>query len=608
MESTNQGDSRFDREKVLATLERILASEGFAKSERLSSFLRYVVGEKLAGREEDLKEYAIGVSVYRRPDFDPRLDSAVRVDARRLRQKIEEYYDAAGAADELRIEIPKGSYVPRFLPAPATRSAASATSRRRWLWVLAAAVLITALITVAWRFSTSPASSPAGERVVAVLPFANLTGEPALEVLCTGMAEELTHRLAKMPGIRVIARGRGADAGTVAKDLAAAAVLEGSIRGSGPRLRIASQLIRGIDRATLWSESLDVDRGDLLSIQTRMGALIERRFAAQTQGEPVNPDEALLRARLERAAFLGQRRPRAGLEKAIAEARAVLAENPRHARAKALEADATLMLADYSSGDDQRKLILESRRLAEQALDFDAALASPHGTLGLLRMRYEWKWDEAESLLRRAVWLEPASATARIRLARLLAARGNHDEARRLSDEARMAAPLEAGVVATAGQLAYYARRFDEAIHLLEQALDIDPGYVGLHITIARALSYLGRENDARRRLEDLPEDVKRRREFAVLRSWFLARDSKHAESVRELARGTEASSISIAGTWIALGNREQALRVLREGVQTRDASLEFLKVSPVIDGLREDRRLEEVCASIGLGSCLKTN
>jgi hypothetical protein len=101
-------------------LEKILASDGFVRSERLSRFLRYVVETTLEGRLDELKEYIVGLEVYHKgPDFDPRMDTAVRVDARRLRARLDEYYAGPGAGDAVRILLPKGGYVPVFSPAGA---------------------------------------------------------------------------------------------------------------------------------------------------------------------------------------------------------------------------------------------------------------------------------------------------------------------------------------------------------------------------------------------------------------------------------------------------------------------------------------------------------
>src|SRR5438874_13227135 len=91
-------------------VEKIAASRAFAHADRMSRFLRFVVEHTLEGRAEELKEYLIGVEVFdRKPSFDQRVDPIVRVEARRLRAKLETYYDSEGRADELLIELPKGS-------------------------------------------------------------------------------------------------------------------------------------------------------------------------------------------------------------------------------------------------------------------------------------------------------------------------------------------------------------------------------------------------------------------------------------------------------------------------------------------------------------------
>ncbi|MBI3281778.1 MAG: hypothetical protein HYZ57_18290 [Acidobacteria bacterium] len=104
-----------DAEAVRQQMRRILASDTFAHSERLSRFLRFTVEQAVAGNAAKLKEYYVGVEVFdRTPSYDPRTDPIVRVEARRLRLKLDEYYDLAGARDPIRIRFPKGSYAPAF--------------------------------------------------------------------------------------------------------------------------------------------------------------------------------------------------------------------------------------------------------------------------------------------------------------------------------------------------------------------------------------------------------------------------------------------------------------------------------------------------------------
>ncbi len=195
--------SQTSPEAVRTQLDKILRSGPFAPSERMTRFLRFVVEETLARRADKLSEYAIGVEVYDRGEsFEPSTDSIVRVDARRLRSKLREYYDTAGSNDPLLIEVPKGTYSPVFLnlprhpPPSATVSTDPGVSkesgthsepldrsaRSRWAAVFAAL----AIAVVAYLLANSSDEGDAGARppappgriLLAVLPFDNYTGDP----------------------------------------------------------------------------------------------------------------------------------------------------------------------------------------------------------------------------------------------------------------------------------------------------------------------------------------------------------------------------------------------------------------------------------------------
>ena len=128
-------------------MEKILSSRGFARNDRLSGFLRFVVEQELSGRADELKESTIGVEFLgRRPDYDVRQDSVVRTEAGKLRSRLAEYYVAEGAADELIIDLPKGGYKPAFrriekASAPVPGPGGSRRLSRIWLAVALAAQL-----------------------------------------------------------------------------------------------------------------------------------------------------------------------------------------------------------------------------------------------------------------------------------------------------------------------------------------------------------------------------------------------------------------------------------------------------------------------------------
>jgi hypothetical protein len=156
-------------EMLRAQLETVLASPGFRTSSSLRRLLRYTVEAALAGRGSELKEYTIGVEALGRPaSFDPRLATIVRVQARKLRERLASYYAAEGSTAPCRIVYHPGSYLPDFT-----------TAGHR----------------------VAPAV-----RTIAILPFMNLTADNSAGYLCDGLAEELIDLLARSEGLRVVAR------------------------------------------------------------------------------------------------------------------------------------------------------------------------------------------------------------------------------------------------------------------------------------------------------------------------------------------------------------------------------------------------------------------
>src|SRR5215831_10434419 len=152
-------------ELVRSQLEKILSSPGFARSDRLGGFMRFVIEQELAGKGDQLKESIIGVEVFgRKPDYDVRVDSVVRTEAARLRSRLAEYYAAEGAAASVIIELPKGGYKPVFRQCgarPLTRAEppGSALAGRLWL-ALALVALAVAAGLGWWRFHPQNAPIP----------------------------------------------------------------------------------------------------------------------------------------------------------------------------------------------------------------------------------------------------------------------------------------------------------------------------------------------------------------------------------------------------------------------------------------------------------------
>lgn len=232
----------FSPSAVSAELDRILSSPTFVRSKRLGRFLRFTVEQCLEGRQGALKEYLVGVEVFNKLEtFDPRIDSIVRVEARRLRSKLEKYYQTDGREDPIVIQFRKGSYVPQIL----SREQVNAMGLMDGVGLKNA------------------------RKSVAVSRFANLGVDPAHSHFCYGLTDDVLSALTKVPMLRVVAR-----VGHNGEDLKADYILEGSVRKQNDRLRIAAQLIDTANNMYIWSETYERNIADVFAVQDEIAKSI----------------------------------------------------------------------------------------------------------------------------------------------------------------------------------------------------------------------------------------------------------------------------------------------------------------------------------------------
>lgn len=277
--------------EVRQALERLLGSRRFARAERHSKFLRYIVNETLAGKGHQLKESLLGVGVFGRPvDYDPRVDPVVRVEATKLRGRLEEYYRVDGGDDPVIIDFPRGGYVPQFRyreaaeltaeaaapeSAPAAANGTAAEAPRRISWtrrglVAAGIAALAVAVWLSWNVRTRQQ-----ERVVAVLPLEDLS-EGQIGTLPEALTAELRTRLGKSGGVRVVSKtssraavkgmaaGRQVqDAPAIGRELGADVLLEGSMRrvSEGQRAKVAVmlQLVDARSGLVVWTGRYECD-------------------------------------------------------------------------------------------------------------------------------------------------------------------------------------------------------------------------------------------------------------------------------------------------------------------------------------------------------------
>ncbi|QKK26967.1 adenylate cyclase [Rhizobium hidalgonense] len=304
-------------------LERIVSSPEFPGVGRAAAFLRYVVSETLDGRGNRIKAYSIAIEVFGRDAGFTQDDPVVRIEAGRLRRSLERYYLVAGQHDPVRIDIPKGGYIPSFAwscPASADTgdeeaedAAPSEVRPGRW-WATrrvlfpGAAALAAVAISLYWIGARSP--TPSLERgmslspdrpALVVAPFANLGEGPEAQLYTAGLTEELMTILPRFKEIKVFGRETSkslpADVGAseVRAEFGARYLLAGGVRTSGKRLRVTARLLDTADGEILWSENYDNDlaSGDLFAIQTdvarKVATAIAQPYGVMAQVDAASP-------------------------------------------------------------------------------------------------------------------------------------------------------------------------------------------------------------------------------------------------------------------------------------------------------------------------------
>ncbi|MGH9629400.1 MAG: hypothetical protein ACRD7E_13855, partial [Bryobacteraceae bacterium] len=411
-------------ESIRTELDKILASRIFAHADRPSRFLRFVVEETLRDDATSLKEYSIGTAVLERaPSFDPRVDPIVRVEAGRLRSRLNEYYKTEGSDDPVVIDLPKGRYSPVFLEhrtAPEGEQELStelaqevhvtptavfihpAGARRRTGLLIAAslgAVGLIGILAAVWTWVPA-ASEPI--RSLAVLPLANLSGDANQEYFADGMTEALITELGGIEGLRVISRTSvmrykksEIRLPEIARQLKADAIIEGGVLRAGDRIRITMKLIHAGSDRQLWAETYDRSISDVLALQGEVAQAVRAEVKEKLTGDarglrrsrrPVAPEavDAYLKAR-----YWANKRTAEGLKKAIEFYAQAISADPAYALAHSGLGDAYIVAMAYDLVP-AKEYFPKIRTAALRALELDDSLAEPHLLLAGVLTSYEW--------------------------------------------------------------------------------------------------------------------------------------------------------------------------------------------------------------------------
>ena len=570
-------------------VERIATSRVFSRSERMKRFLRFAVGQTLAGKQEELKEYTIALAVFDKPDtFDARLDPIVRVEAGRLRSKLREYYDTVGRSDPVRIRFPKRSYVPEVRYRNPSRAAAAPAP-------------------------TEPARIQF--RSVAVLPFSDLSAKNDQDYFCDGITEEIVNALSRVPDLQVAARtsvmrfkDQPVDVRGLGIELNVGAVLEGSVRRSGSRVRIAAQLINVADGYNLWSDIYDREIRDVFDVQQEISEAIVRALRTQL-GTGVSLRRATPSGKAYQHYLRGRyhwnKRDEASLQRAARYFESAIAEDPRYALAYSGLADTNAALA-WSGVIPPEVGWEKASIMASEALGADPSLAHAHASMAAVQAAYRADWQAAEKSFTRAIELDPRHAAAHEWFGVFcLAPLGRLEEATGALERAIEEDPVSPVVRAHLGLIEYLKGRHDTALEHFQASLDLDSNFYRAHWFAARAMERLGKLADALHFLEAATAQASRQPLIvgAMARCLALCGDAKGARrrlhQLRRMSR--HVPPIEIADVHAALGEREIAFDFLDEAAHERGTRIVHLNVDPAYQDLRDDPRYSKLMAYLRL-------
>lgn len=451
--------------------------------------LRLMRALEAAGDRAGALRYARVHAALLREEFDAEPDPQVSMFAERLRVEPPE-----PPASELRTVLSASLPPSRTVASDdatttsqAVPSSKSATVRRG---IVATLLLMLATLFVR-NFGAAPPAAPPAAPVAAsvgVLPFVNMDADPGNQYFSDGLTEQIITALTSVGGLHVAARtssfalrDRTLDIRAIGDTLRVAAVLEGSVRREGNRLRITAQLIDASTGYHLWTDEYDRELKDIFVVQEQIasaiaGALKLRLAPTGTAGASHPPLDLQAYDLYLRALYLRNSLAPAPLRQAEALLDSVIAREPRFALAYATQASIIaprILFGHISSKEGTPKL----RALTARALELDPSLGEAHATLGLLRLFFDWDWKGAEQSLRRAIELNPSDAHAYHHLANYLRATGRFKEAVVARARAVELDPLNARTALLVGSDYLAAGDTERALTRFRVALKLDPAH-----------------------------------------------------------------------------------------------------------------------------------
>lgn len=455
--------------------------------------------------------------------------------------------------------------------------------------------------------------------ILAILPFENLSGDQEQEYFSDGLTEEMITQLGRLSPDRlgVIARtsamrykSSGKNISQIGQELGVDFVLEGSVRRAGGRVRIAAQLIQVADQTHLWAENYDRELGDILVVQSEVARAIaaeievkltpleERRL---TRAQTVSPEafEAYLKGR-----HSWNKRTEEGMRKSIKYYEEAIQLRSNYAVAYAGIADSCVMLACRGMMP-AKQTFHSAKTAARKAIELDGTLGEAHASLAHVRL-HDWDWEGLERDFRKAIELDPSNAIVYYWFGEYLMSMGKAEEAIAVTQEAHQMDPLSPVIGASLAMILYLARRYDQALQVLNRTEEINPEHFLPHLRRGLVLVQKGLHKQA---IAELKKAVRlahqsTETQAALAMAYAAAGNTRQAMEIAKTLENLEPPRYvlpyNIAKIHSAAGNKEKAFEWLAKAYEEGNPDLIELNSEPVFDGLRDDARFSDLMRRVG--------
>ena len=559
-------------EALAVELDRICESPAFRHSRRHQQFLRHLIACKLARRLADLREIALGIDFFGRPasTYDPKTDAVVRVEAGRLRQRLDRYYLGEGSGAPFEISLDKGSYVP--------------TIRAR----AAAAVEI--------------ASQPS----VAVMPLPPATPVQTDLELAASLTDEIVQTLSRLPQVRVLgpessAVAEVASSPSDARDrLKVQWLVRGHWLDAVPRALVL-EVVETAGGATLFARRIDAV-GDALAVAQETRSAVLLCFAPLVGMHPSATRPAWKTTcdlgafdLYQRARYLLKQRNQSQLGKAIEYLEIAVGMDPGFSAAWAELAVAYVRRRQLMFNPAQREAG-PAQHAAHRSIELDPDAGPAYAILAGLAYIAEFDWSKADALFARALAASPRDAGVRSAYASFLMYSARFEESLREYDIIQALDPLDAGIRCGKGALYFYWRRYERAETLLAQAIEMAPQDVYARLLLADTYAQSGRPEESlevARELIALAPDYANAYVYQARALYLLGRETEATE-IMSRARGrfddTSISEYEEAMLDVVRGKFATALDRLERHALRKANGAHCMVVDPTFTALHGDR------------------